>query len=93
LTLSLFNSSKQEDDSVTGYAQDPGYDDIDRSILNEHGIKAVEDPEGFLVVDDSSIVLAFAPEVPVMQIVTDLAKPAAMIWPRVEACDEKQSLQ
>ncbi|EFX01332.1 hypothetical protein CMQ_6274 [Grosmannia clavigera kw1407] len=62
---------------------DPAYDDADIATLTEHGITVIEDPHGFLAVDESAIVIAVAPSVPVRQIVADLARPAAMIWTRL----------
>lgn len=64
-------------------AQDPAYSDADRAVLAELGITAVDDPEGFLEVDDQSAVLSFSPNVPVRQVVTDLARPALLAWDTV----------
>ena len=64
------------------YVQDPEYTLIDREILNGVGIQAVDDPEGFLKVDDRSIVLSIAPNIPVKSIIADIAIPAMVIWLR-----------
>lgn len=64
-------------------AQDPAYSEADRAVLAELGITAVDDPEGFLEVDDQSAVLSFSPNVPVRQVVTDLAYPAVLAWDTV----------
>ncbi|CEL09655.1 hypothetical protein ASPCAL12788 [Aspergillus calidoustus] len=64
--------------------QDPAYTDADRAVLETYGIRVLDDPEGFLEVDDRSLVLSCSPNVPVKQIVVDVAKPAVVIWERVE---------
>lgn len=60
--------------------QDPVYNEVDRAVLLEHGITVLDDPEGFLEVDDDSAVLSFSPNVPVKQIVADIARPAMIAW-------------
>ncbi|KAL4861839.1 hypothetical protein BDV12DRAFT_203609 [Aspergillus spectabilis] len=64
--------------------QDPAYTDADRAVLDTYGIRVLDDPEGFLEVDDVSLVFSCSPSVPVKQIVVDVAKPAVVIWDRVE---------
>lgn len=58
------------------YAQDPAYTDVDRAVLGEHGIEIVDDPGGFLEVDEEAAVLSFSPNIPVRSIVADIALPA-----------------
>lgn len=65
------------------YVQDPAYTDVDRTVLLEHGITVLEDPQGFLEVDGDSAVLSFASNVPVKQIVADIARPAMIAWETV----------
>ncbi|KAJ7933138.1 hypothetical protein B0H13DRAFT_1592580 [Mycena leptocephala] len=62
------------------FAQDPIYSDMDKQLLGKHGITVLDDPRGFLQLDESSIVISIAPNIPVKQIVTDLACPAVIIW-------------
>lgn len=62
------------------FAQDPDYSEVDRAVLREHGITVLEDPQAFLDVDEESVVLSFAPNVPVKQIVADIARPAMIVW-------------
>lgn len=73
------------DAEIKCYAQDPKYSDADRTAIEEAGIQVLEDPHGFLEVDDSSVVLSFSPHVPVRQIVADLARPAIMIWNKIRS--------
>ncbi|KAJ7757863.1 hypothetical protein B0H14DRAFT_3896135, partial [Mycena olivaceomarginata] len=53
---------------------------MDRQLLGKHGITVLDNPRGFLQLDESSIVISIAPNIPVKQIVTDLAHPAVIIW-------------
>ncbi|CAK7217231.1 hypothetical protein SBRCBS47491_003094 [Sporothrix bragantina] len=69
--------------TVDCFAQDPAYDAADRAVLAMEGISVLEDPYGFLAVDETSVVISVAPSVPVRQIVADIARPTAMIWGRI----------
>ncbi|KUI60303.1 hypothetical protein VP1G_07521 [Cytospora mali] len=73
---------------VQCYAQDPQYTEIDAAVLKRAGITVMRDPRCFLEVDESSVVLSVAPDIPVRQIVADLARPAILIWDRVK-CEDK----
>jgi hypothetical protein len=66
------------------FAQDPIYTDIDEQILYEFGITVLDDPRAFLEVDSSSIVVSISPDIPIRQIVADIARPALIIWDRVQ---------
>ncbi|KAK7697275.1 hypothetical protein SLS64_013709 [Diaporthe eres] len=87
----LQKKSLTADGHVRCYAQDPIYTSADRAVLEGKGIHVLEDPHGFLEVDDSSIVIAFSPNVPVRQIVADIARPAVMLWNRVKPEGEMAS--
>lgn len=65
---------------VECYVQDPVYCDCDREVLAQYGIQTLESPQGFLEVDDFTAVLSFGPDVPIRQIIADIAHPAMMIW-------------
>ncbi|KIX03742.1 uncharacterized protein Z518_07295 [Rhinocladiella mackenziei CBS 650.93] len=71
------------------YAQDPGYTDIDRDVLENSAITILDDPQGFLEVDDSTVVLSFGADIPVRQIIADIARPAMMIWDRSEFFEDE----
>lgn len=75
-------------EDILCYVQDPMYTDIDKSILESSGIDILDDPEAFLQVDDAAIVVSCASNVPVKQIVSDLARPAVMIWDRIRDREE-----
>ncbi|CAN9450800.1 unnamed protein product [Alternaria sp. RS040] len=66
------------DTPITIIAQDPAYNELDRVILSELPvpIKTVSDPEGFLAINESSLVFSCYPGVPVKQLVADLSSEA-----------------
>ncbi|KAJ6573678.1 hypothetical protein B0H10DRAFT_1705766, partial [Mycena sp. CBHHK59/15] len=63
---------------VLCFAQDPIYSVIDKQLLAQHNIACCDDPRGFLEVDKWSLVISIAPNIPVKQIITDLARPAVI---------------
>ncbi|KAG2421342.1 hypothetical protein HFD88_005316 [Aspergillus terreus] len=65
---------------VACYAQDPAYDAVDLELLTRIGVTALDDPKGFLEIDENTLVFSVSPNVPVKQIVVDVQWPAAMIW-------------
>lgn len=69
--------------SIVSYTQDPAYSDVDKELLGDHDIRPVNDPEGFLLVEDSTAVISCSPDVPVRSIVSELARPALMIWDKI----------
>ncbi|KAH8693740.1 hypothetical protein BGW36DRAFT_429773 [Talaromyces proteolyticus] len=71
------------------YAQDPAYTKHDTAILETFGVTVLPDPEGFLEVDDSTIVVSISPNVAVKQVVSDIARPAIIIWNRIEEIDQR----
>jgi hypothetical protein len=75
------------------YAQDPIYTPIDEQVLGEAGFDVVDDPKAFLEVDESSVVIAIAPDIPVRQIVADIARPAMMIWDKFSVTDTDRFAQ
>ncbi|OOF91856.1 hypothetical protein ASPCADRAFT_9267 [Aspergillus carbonarius ITEM 5010] len=66
------------------YVQDPIYNDIEKEVLQDQGMQVVEDPQGFLEVDESSMVFSCASNVAVKEMITELARPAIIIWERVK---------
>ncbi|KAK6951072.1 hypothetical protein Daesc_007601 [Daldinia eschscholtzii] len=61
------------------FAQDPAYLPRDKAVLAELGITFLEDPWAFLEVDDTSLVVSVDPNIPVRQIIADIARPVAII--------------
>ncbi|KAK0720951.1 hypothetical protein B0H67DRAFT_644143 [Lasiosphaeris hirsuta] len=78
---------------ISCWAQNPAYPRADKEILEGFGYKLVQDPVGFIKVDEHSVVVSIRPDVPVRQIVADIAEPAVMVWegvPNVESTTESQ---
>ncbi|PVI00191.1 hypothetical protein DM02DRAFT_672162 [Periconia macrospinosa] len=65
---------------VQCFSQDPMYNTVDKQVLGEIGISVLDNPRAFLEVTNSSVVISVAPNIPVKEIVTDLSRPAALIW-------------
>lgn len=87
LTLQDVIKKKTDMEHIGCFVQDPEYTEVDKTILNEHNITLLEDPWGFLKIDERSVVVSCAPSIPVKQIVLDLARPAIIIWDRVSDND------
>jgi hypothetical protein len=81
--LASGSSTSADGESARGikcYAQDPIYTPVDEEVLSEAGFTIVDDPRAFLEIDEASVVISIAPNIPVRQIVADIARPAIMIW-------------
>lgn len=79
------NSGAEE---IPCYLQDPGYTDTDKSLLANLGMTVVDGASGFLMTDDSTVVLSFSSNVPVKHIVFDIAQPAMIIWDELDEEEE-----
>ncbi|GBF65671.1 hypothetical protein TMEN_8389 [Trichophyton mentagrophytes] len=62
------------------FAQDPAYTTIDYELLKMHAITTIDDPEGFLMIDDTTLVISMAPNIPVKGIIAHTAQPAMIVW-------------
>ena len=86
LTAMYEQSGTPLNEPITIIAQDPVYTRDDVTILSHLPVRIsiVSDPDGFLAIDESTLVMSLYPNVPVKQIVADLAAegkgPAAMFW-------------
>ena len=69
---------------VKCYVQDPLYTNTDRQVLEDQSIAVLDDPKGFLEIDEETVVLSHAPDIPVRQITADITRPAMMIWNKVK---------
>jgi hypothetical protein len=74
------SNSSESADEVACFAQDPMLFPTAVEALGSAGITVLDDPEAFLEIDDTTLVLSIAPNVPVKQIVTEIARPAAIVW-------------
>jgi hypothetical protein len=75
--------------NVPIFLQDPAYTGNDTNLLSGLGMTVVNDPKAFLQVDTQTLVVAVAPDIPLRQIIADLAEPAAMIWKGVVPPEEE----
>lgn len=57
---------------VKAYVQDPSYTADDEPFLQNLGLEQLEDPEGFLRVDEHTLVCSIKARIPVMQIIADI---------------------
>lgn len=87
LELRRFFEARRDGGGVKCYVQDPAYTAEDRQVLAEEGIEVLEDPDGFILVDGTSVVVSVAADVPVRQVVADIAAPAMMVWEEVVQWD------
>lgn len=56
------------------YIQDPAYSQADKEVLEPMGFTILDDPEAFLMMNESSIVISISANVPVKQIVADICR-------------------
>ncbi|KAL2809994.1 hypothetical protein BJX63DRAFT_403231 [Aspergillus granulosus] len=80
----LLQDKSRSNEQIPCSVQDPAYADGDRAVLPAWGINVLDDPQGFLEINDDTLVFSSAPDIPVKQIVVDVARPAVIIWDRVE---------
>lgn len=85
----ILNERQGSANSIQCYAQDPCYTEVDKETLKQSGITVLDDPEGFLEVDDSTVVLSFSPNIPVRQIIADIAQPAMMVWDKIKFYEDE----
>ncbi|KAJ5782415.1 hypothetical protein N7457_004189 [Penicillium paradoxum] len=83
LTMKEWLQERDREQKVPCYSQDPAFTEVDRQILDEVGVEVIEDPRGWLEVDEQSMILSVGPDVPVKEIIADIARPAVIIWDRV----------
>ncbi|KAI1734351.1 hypothetical protein F4680DRAFT_438836 [Xylaria scruposa] len=62
------------------YVQDPIYTQQEKDVLCSAGFTLLDDPQAFLTLDNSSVLVSIAPNIPVKQIVADICRPGIIIW-------------
>lgn len=73
------------------YAQDPENDqDVAIQFLRTIGITSLSDPKAFLEIDENTFVVSVCPNIPVRQIVCDIARPRVMLWDIVKKKEDKE---
>ena len=76
---------------VECYAQDPENDqDVIVHFLRTIGITPLSDPKALLEIDENTFVVSVSPNIPVRQIVCDIARPRVMIWNIVKKEEDKE---
>ena len=84
LVVRDFFAKRQGDaGAIMCYAQDPIFTDTDKQVLQEQGITVLDNPHGFLEMDQEAVVISHSADVPVRSITAELAQPAMMIWDKV----------
>lgn len=84
LTIAEILKQRNGGRKVKCYTQDPVNKGVGNEFLKTIGITSLDDPKGFLEVDDKTLVVSIHPNVPVRQVIADLQYPAAMLWNTVE---------
>ncbi|KAI0100961.1 hypothetical protein GGR51DRAFT_551141 [Nemania sp. FL0031] len=72
--------------SAKPYIQDPDYTQRDKDILRSAEFTILDDPQAWLELDNSSVLVCINAPFPVADIVADICRPALIVW------DEKQRL-
>lgn len=90
LLLTLRQWLLQHKENFPCYVQDLVYNSTDASILEEHGVEIIEGPRAWLEIDDNTMVVSVAPNVPVREIIVDIARPAVVIWEQIEPKDDME---
>ncbi|KAK6083946.1 hypothetical protein SCUP515_01642 [Seiridium cupressi] len=82
LTIAAVLGERSGSGPLPVFVQDPDYSSEHREMLRDAGMEVVGGygSLAFTYVDDETVVLTCAPDIPVRQIVADIARPAAMIW-------------
>ncbi|CAI7620194.1 unnamed protein product [Penicillium bialowiezense] len=90
LTLNEWLQRRDGGEKKPCYVQDSSYNSLDKQVLERAGVQVIDDPRGWLEVDEQSIVVSVTPAVvsntpivPVKEIIADIARPAVIIWERV----------
>ncbi|KOS45091.1 hypothetical protein ACN38_g3978 [Penicillium nordicum] len=91
VTLRSWLKERDQDKNVSCYIQDPMNSPVDKEVLADVGFEMVDDPRGWLELDECSVVLSVAPNVPVKEIIADIARPAILIWYRVDDDEEEMT--
>ncbi|KAI1122625.1 hypothetical protein F5Y10DRAFT_270870 [Nemania abortiva] len=89
LSLRELVAENNRTDEVPCFAQDPALCPVATEMLQRAGITVLTDPYAFLEVDDTSIVVSISSNIPVKQIVTEIARPVGILWPPGTVEEEK----
>lgn len=90
-TIAKFLEERNGGRRVPCYSQDPLLrDGCGAEFIESIGITALDDPKGFIEVDEDTFVVSVAPNVPVRQVIADLTKPRAMLWDSVDETNTRE---
>jgi len=92
LTIATVLGERLGTNSLPILAQDPAYSSLAKRLLMSVGFEVVggHGSLAFTHVDEETVVVSCYPDIPVKQVVADIARPAVMIWNEVEpAAKEK----
>lgn len=78
LLLALREMCKVKEGKV--YVQDPVYAEQDKKLLKDECVTVLDDPRALAKVSDESLVFAVSPNIPVRELVTELARPKVLLW-------------
>ncbi|KAJ5492144.1 Aldolase-type TIM barrel [Penicillium expansum] len=59
---------------------DPGNTSVDKEVLPKFDMTVVDDGDAFINVDEQSVWLSIGPDIPVKEVIADIARPAVVIW-------------
>ncbi|KAJ5272757.1 hypothetical protein N7478_007882 [Penicillium angulare] len=76
VTVKNWLKERVDNSDVSSYIQDPMNTSVDKEVLADFDFEMIDDPRGWLEVDERSFVLSVAPNVPVKEIIVDTARPA-----------------
>ncbi|KAI1360586.1 hypothetical protein F5Y08DRAFT_45062 [Xylaria arbuscula] len=66
--------------STKPYVQDPAYTQRDKDILRSAEFTIIDDPQAWLDLDESSVLVCINADFPVADIVADICRPALIVW-------------
>ncbi|KAI0423779.1 hypothetical protein F5Y09DRAFT_326397 [Xylaria sp. FL1042] len=79
---SIFTEQNVLSASSKRYVQDPVYTQEHQDALSLTEFTILEDPQAFLALDNSSVLLSICADIPVKEIVADICCPGVIIWDR-----------
>lgn len=75
----IIEGGRKGEGTVKCFVQDPVYVSVDKQVLGDAGITVLDDPRAWLEVDEGTVVISIAPDIPVADVIADIARPAMMI--------------
>jgi hypothetical protein len=80
-SLQAYLDQTSPGDEITLVAQDPGYSALDKRILKDMDVRAIDHPvRGIMELDNESAVFSIGAGFPVKQVVFAVSRPTMIIW-------------